>query len=590
MPQLRPPSRALQSRQYFTIQDHWLAMNMPNLLPKQSAAGEPTDLYQSSGATPGGPAGRIKVALVPGTGPQPTTDLQGLLHKRLRILTLIATVGMAAYLPFEFFRHDLTPELFWFVLLPMSVVWATPAAFAGVLWSRRRLSLGWLRTIELVYFGVVTVAFSWNQYNILRFWLPIYAERGSFDLAILATWTSTAWIMLIVTYGLFIPSTLRRSVALVGVMACMPLAIQAVVGLSDKAIEGRLLVHSMSLTGFLVMATAALAIFGAHRIEVLRQQAFEARKLGQYRLKERLGSGGMGEVYLAEPLLLRRPCAIKLIRPERAGDPNILRRFEREVQATATLTHPNTVQIFDYGHAEDGTFYYVMEYLPGLSLEEFVKQHGPLPPERAVHFLRQVCGALREAHAIGLIHRDIKPSNVLICERGGLHDVAKLLDFGLVQAPDASADSANLTQEGAVAGTPAYMSPEQAGGQENLDPRSDIYSLGAVAYFLLTGQPPFAGKSPAKMVAAHIYEPPAPLSKNRPDVCEDLQAVVLRCLAKVPADRFPDAESLEIALTGCATTCPWCEKQAANWWRSLPSASDAVAYDKGAGELSLTRR
>jgi serine/threonine-protein kinase len=253
------------------------------------------------------------------------------------------------------------------------------------------------------------------------------------------------------------------------------------------------------------------------------------------------------------------------------------------VQATATLTHPNTVQIFDYGHAEDGTFYYVMEYLPGLSLEQLVHRHGPLPPERAVHLLQQVCGALREAHAIGLIHRDIKPSNILICERGGLHDVAKLLDFGLVLAPGVSADGADLTQEGAIAGTPAYMSPEQAGGQQNLDPRSDIYSMGAVAYFLLTGQPPFASRSPAKMVAARIYEAPAPVSNHRPDVSEDLQAVVLRCLAKGPADRFADAESLEIALAGCHTTGQWSETQAADWWRSQADATGAVRRPERSG-------
>ncbi len=168
---------------------------------------------------------------------------------------------------------------------------------------------------------------------------------------------------------------------------------------------------------------------------------------------------------------------LKLIRPGQAGDPQHLLRFEREVQATAALTHPNTVQVYDYGHADDGTFYYAMEYLPGLNLDDLVRRHGPLPPELAVHLLLQVCGALHEAHAACLIHRDIKPSNVIACERGGLHDVAKLLDFGLVRSHTAG-DEANLTQEGAIAGTPAYMSPEQADGKKALDGRSDIYSLG----------------------------------------------------------------------------------------------------------------
>jgi serine/threonine-protein kinase len=316
------------------------------------------------------------------------------------------------------------------------------------------------------------------------------------------------------------------------------------------------------------LAISAFAIYGAHRIEGLRRETLEARKLGQYQLLQRLGAGGMGEVCLAEHLLLRRPCAIKLIRPDRTGDVQHLRRFEREVQATATLTHPNTVQVYDYGHAADGTFFYVMEYLPGLTLEQLVERHGPLPANRTVHFLRQVCGALREAHAIGLIHRDLKPGNVMVCERGGQHDTAKLLDFGLVIPLGGSSVSEKLTQEGAIAGTPAYMAPEQASGQEALDARSDIYSVGALAYFLLTGRPPFAGRSAVKVLAAHLYEAPAPLTKYRTDVPAELEAVVMRCLAKTPAERFPDASGLERALAGCLNGAEWGEREAANWWAS----------------------
>jgi serine/threonine-protein kinase len=174
---------------------------------------------------------------------------------------------------------------------------------------------------------------------------------------------------------------------------------------------------------------------------------------------------------------------------------------------------------------------------------------------------------LREAHAVGLIHRDIKPSNVMICERGGLYDVAKLLDFGLVLAPDVGQADERLTQEGAIPGTPAYMSPEQASGREDLDGRSDLYSVGCLAYFLLTGQPPFAGRSPARVLAAHMYEPPAPLTGLRCDVTEELQALVLRCLTKDPVGRFPDAHSLESALSGCPTPGRWTEEEAACWWR-----------------------
>src|SRR5262249_43197229 len=244
------------------------------------------------------------------------------------------------------------------------------------------------------------------------------------------------------------------------------------------------------------------------------------------------------------------PCASKLIRPERAGDPRNLARFEREVQATVKLSHPNIGEVFDYGHTEDGTFYYVMEYLPGLNLEQLTRRNGPLPPGRVIHLLRQVCGALQEAHAAGLIHRDIKPSNILVGQRGGRHDVAQLLDFGLVQAHGLKQDGQQLTQEGAIPGTPAYMSPEQGAGSD-LDARSDLYSLGAVAYFLLTGRPPFVRDSAVQTLAAHLGEPVVAPDRHRPDVPADLQAVVLRCLEKNPARRVPHAGEVAQALAPC---------------------------------------
>ena len=306
-----------------------------------------------------------------------------------------------------------------------------------------------------------------------------------------------------------------------------------------------------------------MAIFGAYRIESLRQQAFQARQLGQYKLKQLLGVGGMGEVHLAEHMLLRRPCAVKLIRPERAGDPRNLARFEREVQAMATLTSWHTVEVFDFGRAADGTFYYVMEYLPGLNLEQLISRHGPLPPERCIHLLRQVCAALREAHAIGLIHRDIKPSNIIAGRRGGRDDVAKLLDFGLVLSHHSAGDWEKLTQEGVLAGTPSYMSPEQAATLNAIDARSDMYSLGAVGYFLLTGRPPFQGKTAVQVLADHIHKPPPPL----PGAPPDLAAVLLRCLEKEPSRRFADAPSLEAALTACACATEWTEAKASGWWQ-----------------------
>jgi serine/threonine-protein kinase len=315
-----------------------------------------------------------------------------------------------------------------------------------------------------------------------------------------------------------------------------------------------------------LLTLAAISAFGAHTISRLRQQVVEARQLGQYRLGRRIGSGGMGDVYLAEHQLLKRPCAVKLIRPGELLKSGTVKRFEREVRINATLSHPNIVEIFDYGRTEDGVYYYVMEYLPGLSLAELVARHGPLPPERAVYLLRQVCLALHEAHDAGVIHRDIKPSNIFAARRGGRNDVAKLLDFGLVQ-PTTTQLSADPSREGQIIGTPLYVSPEQAMGERKLDARSDIYSLGAVAYFLLTGRPPFDESSAIAALIAHARDQPVPPSRFRDDLPEDLERVVMRCLAKAPADRYPDAEGLELALGECACAGKWDKYQAGRWWR-----------------------
>jgi eukaryotic-like serine/threonine-protein kinase len=322
----------------------------------------------------------------------------------------------------------------------------------------------------------------------------------------------------------------------------------------------------------LILTILALgSTYGARTISRLRRQVAEARQLGQYRLGRLLGSGGMGEVYLAEHLLLKRPCAVKLIRPSEATYPRALERFEREVRLTATLSHPNIVEVYDYGRAEGGTYYYVMEYLPGLSLEDLVQRHGPLPPGRVVYLLRQVCQALRVAHAAGLIHRDIKPSNVIAARSSEMDDVAKLLDFGLV-LPRAGSPAPHLTGEGQVFGTPLFMSPEQVmSAGRVVDERSDLYALGAVAYCLLTGRPPFDGGGGIGVMIAHARDPVVPPSRDRSDVPEDLERVVLRCLAKEPAERFRDAESLEGALGACSCAGEWDQDRAARWWHDASS-------------------
>ena len=264
----------------------------------------------------------------------------------------------------------------------------------------------------------------------------------------------------------------------------------------------------------------------------------------------------MGVVYLAEHQLLKRPCALKLIAPDRAGDPKALARFEREVRTTARLSHPNTVEIYDYGRTEDGTFYYVMELLSGLSLADLVERHGPLPPGRAIFLLRQACGALAEAHAAGLVHRDLKPANIFAARRGNLHDFVKLLDFGLVLPPP-DPSTAEPSREGHIAGSPLYMAPEQATGAARPDARADLYGLGAVAYYLLTGRAPFAGPTAMAVMIAVARDPVEPPSRHRPGLPPDLERVVLRCLAKSPADRYPDADALDRDLAACAAAAEW---------------------------------
>jgi len=395
---------------------------------------------------------------------------------------------------------------------------------------------------------------------------------------VLAGYHGAFWFALLAIYGLFVPNSWRRCAVVVALIATCPFTVALVdVGRGSWPLAMRPFLYYLYGLGFWTGFGALLAVFGSHHLKVLRQQASESRELGQYRLTKRLGAGGMGEVYLAQHRLLRRPCAVKLIRPERLDDPRSRRQFEAEVQAMATLMHPNTAEIYDYGHAEDGTFYYVMEYLPGLSLDDLVRRHGPLPPARAVFLLRQICEALREAHAVGLIHRDIKPGNIIACVRGGVPDVAKLLDFGLVQTRGGSGLGEETAGPCGIAGTPAYMSPEQAAAPDRLGARSDLYSMGAVAFFLLTGQPPFVRGNVLQVLAAHRNEPAGFPSNFKEQLPADLQAVVLRCLEKDPAGRFADSGSLEQALAACGCTSAWTREKAARWWQEQAGAEGIAA-------------
>jgi serine/threonine-protein kinase len=311
---------------------------------------------------------------------------------------------------------------------------------------------------------------------------------------------------------------------------------------------------------------ALVSVYITRTLYTMRRELHAAARLGNYVIEGELGKGGMGKVYRARHSMIQRPTAVKVMEAQAARSPEALARFEREVQLSATLTHPNTITIYDFGQSEDATFYYVMEYLDGLDLQRLVEKFGPLPPERTAFILRQVCGSLAEAHSRGIIHRDLKPSNIFLTERGGLYDFVKVLDFGLAKQMRSSPDDVQLTQVGRVFGTPLFMAPETA-AEDNVDHRADQYSVGCVAYWMLTGRPPFEGTSPYDVIAKHLKvdaQPPSSISEL--PISQELDTVVLKCLTKRSADRFQDMAELGEAIDSLSFDPPWSGERAREWW------------------------
>lgn len=307
----------------------------------------------------------------------------------------------------------------------------------------------------------------------------------------------------------------------------------------------------------------------------LRTQVRDVKRLGQYTLLEKLGEGGMGAVYRARHAMLRRPTALKLLKTGRAGAEAIA-RFEKEVQLTAALTHPNTVTIFDYGRTPEGVFYYVMELLDGATVTDVVEAAGAQPPARVVHILRDAASALAEAHGVGLIHRDIKPSNIMLVDQGGKPDVAKVLDFGLVKELEGG-DNVELTQANSITGTPQYLSPEAITAPDSVDARSDLYALGAVGYYLLTGTHVFEGATVVEVCGAHLHKTPEPLSDRLGAALPpELEALILKCLAKNPAERPQSADELDQALAACEVGEAWTVERARQWWQRHRETVDGL--------------
>jgi eukaryotic-like serine/threonine-protein kinase len=319
------------------------------------------------------------------------------------------------------------------------------------------------------------------------------------------------------------------------------------------------------LSGALLLGALAMAV-SSRQIYGLQKDVARAQRLGQYTLEEKIGEGGMGAVYRARHSFLRRPTAIKLIRSQVASA-DTLARFEREVQLTSALTHPNTIAVYDYGRTEDGIFYYAMEYLPGIPLDRLIKDDGPQPAARVVHLLKQLCASLAEAHKVGLVHRDVKPANMMLCERGGLYDVVKVLDFGLVK--EVAGDDAGLTGAHHIVGTPLYMAPESINGSSTVDARSDVYAVGGVAYALIAGQPVFTGNSGVDIIGHHLHAIPRPPSEKLGAAVDPfLERLILSCLAKRPEDRAADAGALLAQIEEGWTGGAWTQAEARAWWET----------------------
>ncbi|NIN51110.1 MAG: protein kinase [Gemmatimonadales bacterium] len=316
--------------------------------------------------------------------------------------------------------------------------------------------------------------------------------------------------------------------------------------------------------GLLLSALAGLGVGAVQTIRQLHHRVEAALKLGPYTLVEKLGEGGMGVVYKARHAMLRRPTAIKLLPPARSSEA-LLERFEREVQLTSELTHPNTIDIYDYGRTSDGVLYYVMEYVEGISLDRLVETHGPLEASRTVALVTQVCGALAEAHDVGLIHRDVKPANLMICVRGGIYDFVKVLDFGLVK--ELGEGGSDVTHPDVIMGTPLYMVPEAIQSPDSIGPPADLYALGAVAYYLLTGAPVFEGDNAIELARHHLYSEPLPPSqKTELPIPERFEVLILACLAKRPGDRPTSARALLAELESVVAQPAWTQERAREWW------------------------
>lgn len=502
-------------------------------------------------------------------------DNRQILRRRLMIIatvmTIIITVSTVDWFLSATEDTDYIARLIAFVISLTAAI---------ILYRKHNLSLRQIRIAELLV--MANVGLLAVDLDIRMTFNVVEADKPNMSgmLASINNWNYVTWSLIIFIYGVFMPNRWQRAACVLLPMAAAPyLVTELTAYLVQEEYEKNIreLMYSDLLGRPLSppLIAACISIFAAHTIHGARTSAFQARRLAQYRLIDLIGEGGMGRVYKAEHLLLKRSCAIKLIQPDKNADARALRRFEREVRATAQLTHPHTVQVYDYGQTNEGIFFFAMELLPGMNLGELIKKTGPLPPDRSVHFLIQVSDALREAHEVGLIHRDIKPGNIFISERGGIRDYTKLLDFGVVR--EVKVDPSLSQTAMMIAGTPSFMAPEQATHPEQTDARSDIYSLGMVGYYMLTGELPFKGKNPIQIMMAQVNQTPTPPSAIQTGIPADVEAIILKCLEKNPENRIPSAAQLRDDLLACKCSRDWTATLASQWWKEQQPTTSTAA-------------
>jgi hypothetical protein len=511
------------------------------------------------------------------------TDLERRSSRRLGIAALIYAIAYLLAYGLARLTQDFAHEWGYTGIYPPDVA---AASFIGLslglflITRSHKLDCGRILDLGLVYEVVGAVGIDIG----ILFWREWPAGTEAAPLS----W-SCVWI---VVFPLLVPSTPGKTlVAAVAAASVRPLLyFIAVASHLEPLPLGTVL--GLVVPGYIC---AGIALVGARVVYGLGKDIRRAQQMGSYRLVELLGVGGMGEVWRAEHRMLARAAAIKLIRSDGGPDASgatsdgQVRRFEREVQATALLRSPHTVQVYDYGLSENRTFYYVMELLDGISLEELIKRHGPVSPERAIHIMRQICHSLAEAHHMGLVHRDIKPGNVFICRHGLEFDFVKVLDFGLVkQAGEPLQGDLGITRIGTFIGTPAYGSPEMASGSEVIDATSDIYSLGCVAYWLLTGRTVFKAPTAPLMLVKHLNEEPKPPSHySNKDIPRALDGLILDCLHKDPAQRPQSAASLADRMAQISTKGVWNQSSAADWWKQFVPPEPATMGPRSARDQML---